>query len=497
MNDNPNQITEVNPSLLLPKMQREAVNAGAYTYQRGENLFTNLYSQWISNSISYFNSDRYEYNNGWVTEAYWNPYYTYVLKNILDIKGMAEKYPNYEEMYHIARIVAALGAARTTDIFGDIPYAEAGRGADKPKYDAQKDVYYDILNELKEATTALSAGFSSEQVKYASQDLFYGGNVEKWIKFGNSLRLRFALRISFADPEKAKQEGEAALASKLMELVDDRAYTITANIDDGHPMFVISNWNEFRMSATFERIYKTKSTVFDPRMELRWGVTQQSITDGSPEIKGIPNGLPGDQLPEYDVSSNPWGLLWAPTWNSAYVKPSSFTQPYPFDVMNYSEVCFLKAEAAIRGWANAGNAQTNYENGIRASFDEARLGVSTDLYSTANDDTYISTGIVQWNDGDDFEAKLEKIITQKWISLFPNGTEGWAEVRRTGYPALTPVVRSDDPSINAANGEFIKKLRYINMELESNEENARSASLNGGKGDGQNVRVWWDTGRYK
>ncbi|MDR1555744.1 MAG: SusD/RagB family nutrient-binding outer membrane lipoprotein [Tannerellaceae bacterium] len=497
MNKNPNTITEVNPALLLPKMQRETINSEAFNYQRGENLFANLYCQWISNSISYFNSDRYEYNDGWVTSAFWNPYYTYVLKDILDIKSMAETYPEYEEMYHIARIVAALSLARTTDIFGDIPYSEAGRGMDKPKYDAQKEIYYDILNELKEATTALSKGFAVEQKKYGASDIYYGGNVEKWIKFGNSLRLRFALRISFADPEKAKQEGEAALASALMGSMDDKAYTVTATVNDGHPLFVISNWNEFRMSATLEKVLKTWSTVPDPRMECRWGVTVQSIQEGTPDIKGIPNGLPSDQLPDYNSASNPWGLLWAPTWNSEHIKPTSFTQAYLFDIMSYSEVCFLKAEAAVRGWTNAGSAQANYENGIRASFNEARLDVSPDIYSTANDEVYIRTGNVQWKEADDFETKLEKIITQKWISLFPNGTEGWAEVRRTGYPRLTPVVRSDDPSINAAAGEFIKKLRYVNKELESNAENAKNPALNGGKGDGQHVRVWWDTGRYK
>lgn len=497
MNRNPNTITKVNPALLLPKMQREAVNSEANNYQRGENLFANLYCQWISNSAPYFNSDRYEYNDDWAATAFWNPYYTYILKDILDIKNMAENNPEYEEMYQIARIVAALSLARTTDLFGDIPFSEAGRGMDKPKYEAQKDIYYNILNELKEAATALSKGFAAGQNKYGASDLFYGGDAGKWIKFGNSLRLRFALRISFADPEKARQEGEAALASPLMESMDDRAYTVTTIANNGHPLFAISNWNEFRMSATLEKFLKTWSSVPDPRMECRWGVTEQSVLDGTPDFKGIPNGLPADRLPDYSSASNPWGLLWAPGWNLEHSKPASFTREYPLDVMNYSEVCFLRAEAAIREWAGAGNAQASYENGIRASFSEARLDVPPDLYSTANDDVYIATGNVQWKGADVFETKLEKIITQKWISLFPNGTEGWAEVRRTGYPKLTPVVRSDDPSIHAEAGEFIKKLRYVNKELESNEENAKNPALNGGKGDGQHVRVWWDTGRYK
>lgn len=496
MNTNPNTVTEVEPSLLLPKMQYEITNANAYEYQRGENLFANLYAQWMSNSISYFSSDRYEYNSSWATDAYWLPYYTYVLKNIIDIKNMAEKYPEYQEMYHIARIVAAVGAARTTDVFGDIPYSEGSIGIDKPKYDAQKDIYYDILKELREATEALAAGFDTEQKNYGGQDLIFKGDVEKWIKLGNSLRLRYAMRISFVDPEKAKTEGESALAAKMMLSTADNAYVITTVADRGHPLFVISNWNEFRMSSTFENAYKTLSTVHDPRMEFYWGVTEESIEAGKPEIKGIRNGLPADQLPSPSTSSSCWGLLWAPSWNSTHVKPSNFSIEAPIYLMTYSEVCFLKAEAAIRGWSNAGGAQANYEAGIRASFAEARLNVPTTLYSTTNDDTYITTGSVKWDEAATFEAKLEKVITQKWISLFPNGTEAWAEVRRTGYPKLTPIAKSDVTTINPAKGEFIKKLRYVDTELEVNSENARSESLNGGKGDGLHVRVWWDTARY-
>jgi hypothetical protein len=497
MNRNPNAINEINPQLLLPKMQYEVINANAYEYQRGENLFANQYCQWVANTAPYFNSDRYEYNSEWVTIGYWSPFYTYVLKEFLDIRRMTETHPEYEEMYHIARIVAAIGTARTTDLFGDVPYSEASRGIDQCKYDSQKDIYYAILKELREATEALSAGFNTGQLKYGASDFYYNGDVEAWIRLGNSLRLRYALRIAFIDPGKAKEEGEAALAQPMMTHTGDNAYLITSIEDSGHPLFVISNWNEFRMSATLENAYKTLSTVHDPRMECYWGVTEASVALNAPEFKGVLNGLPGDRLPPSNTASSTWGLLWAPTWNSSHVKPVSFAAEYPLYIMCYSEVCFLKAEAGIRGWADAGPVQSNYENGIRASFAEARWNVNPALYSTDDDETYLSTGNVKWNEGADFETKLEKIATQKWIALFPNGTEGWAEVRRTGYPKLTPIERSEDVSINVANGEFIKKLRYVNIERELNETNATSPERNGGKGDGQHVRVWWDTGRYK
>ena len=102
-----------------------------------------------------------------------------------------------------------------------------------------------------------------------------------------------------------------------------------------------------------------------------------------------------------------------------------------------------------------------------------------------------------WNDADGFEANLERIITQKWLGIYPNSEEAWAEFRRTGYPKLSPVKQSLEPTINPANGEFIKKLRYVDNEINNNKEYATDPALNGGQGDGLSVRVWWDTARYK
>ena len=119
-----------------------------------------------------------------------------------------------------------------------------------------------------------------------------------------------------------------------------------------------------------------------------------------------------------------------------------------------------------------------------------------DLYSTEEDEAYKTTGSVAWSSASDFEGHLKQIITQKWLAVYPNGVEAWSEFRRTGYPVLNPVKQSLEPKIKAENGEFIKKLRYVDDELREN-PNATSSALNQGKGDGLHVRVWWDTGRYK
>ena len=266
--------------------------------------------------------------------------------------------------------------------------------------------------------------------------------------------------------------------------------------------------DEARASKTMVDILQGYGAVPDPRLTLILSKSQAWVQgkDGAEEWKGVPNGLPVTELslPEYDNNHNSciWGYMWGYDWNSAekgdnISKPKTDADFTPLGLMNYSEVCFLKAEAALRGWQGAGDAKTNYENGIRASFEEMRANAPKDSYSKSNDDKYISEGNVAWNNADSFEAKLEKIITQKWIGIYPNSEEAWAEFRRTGYPKLNPVKQSLEPTINPKNGEFIKKLRYVDNELSNNKEYATDPTLNGGQGDGLSVRVWWDTARYK
>lgn len=504
MNENPLAAKEVSPALIFPKMLDYGFNCRSWEYQVGNNLHTNLYAQYFANTASYFASGRYDWKDNWVKDGFWRSYYVYLSKNLHTVKLMLEKNPKYDNMYQIMRIVSAMGASRTTDCFGDIPYFQAGQGIEESKYDSQKDIYYDIFKELTEAVTSLKLK-KEKQEDYKSQDIIFEGDLEKWIKLANSLRLRYALRLSFIDAEKAKKEGEAALKEILMTGNADNAGIKNAAANAGHSLWTISFWNEFRVSKTMIDIMLTESSVQDPRLPL-WFSQTQGYAYGQWDVRfqGLPNGLPASELtkPQYKVENNScvWGLNVYPEWNqNAKGSVNEGTVPKgtivkPHVIMNYAEVCFLKAEAALRGWAGSGNAQANYEEGILASFAEAREGVNSTLYSTANDKKYVNGGNVKWNDANSFEDKLKQIITQKWIAIYPNGTEAWTEFRRTGYPLLTPIVQSDLDLIKS--GEFIKKLRYIDDERNLNRY-AKETSLNQGKGDGQNIRVWWDTGRYK
>lgn len=502
MNEDPTGYTAGNPGYMMPYIQEQGARIGSWEYQVGDNLHTNLYAQYFANSASYFNSDSYTYNSDWVKDGFWNSYYVGVLKQVRALKEIAEGNSAYGNICQAARIFMAQCTAQTTDIFGDIPYKEAGLGNSNAAYDTQQSIYTDIFKELTEAVNYLNthkADASMVPFK-TNQDLIYDGNWDKWIKLGNSLRLRYALRLAYIDPTTAQREGEAALAAAggmLASNTDNAGVYISGKGANGWPLFQISGWGEYCMSKTMEDMLKTTSSVADPRLTLWFGHTKAS-TAASPEFKGIPNGLATTGLASYPDTerSYVWGLQTMPNWNTRDDNNSTFNVAKRQKVMDYSEVCFLKSEAALRGWAGAGNAETAYTDGIKASFAFEREGIDESLYSNANDNTYITTGSVAWSSESTLEGHLKQILTQKWLALYPNGVEAWTEFRRTGYPALTPVVVSLESTINAANGEFIKKLRYTDDERREN-PNATKATLNQNKGDGMNIRVWWDTNRYK
>lgn len=513
MNTDPSSLVTVSPAYILPYIQETGVNVDSWNYQVGNNLYTQMYCQYFSNTTQGWLTDSYGYNDGWASPGFWEPYYN-TLKHTKVIAEMAAENASYTNIYQMARITEATNTIGMTDCFGDIPYTEAGTGNTACAYDTQKDIYYDVFDQLKEAAEILGQNLSGQVNCSANNDLIYGGDIQKWIKLANSLRLRYALRLAYIDPDKAKAEGESALAGGVLTSNDDNAYVrIDASGSWGHPLYMICAWDCFVMSKTMADIMKESSTVLDPRTPMWFGITRgwfKNQASPDPAFKGdmfagAPNGMNATEMLAVDAdgfaansptnTSCNWGLQAFPTWNSQ-AELGDTKVAISMKVMNYAEVCQLKAEAALRGWSGAGNVQANYEAGIRASFAEERAGVDPSLYTTADDETYINTGWVKWDDAANTEEKLERIITQKWICLYPNSHEAWAECRRTGYPKLNPVLHSEDTSIKPANGEFIKKIRYCDAEYRDNKDNVSNPSLNQGQGDGANVRVWWDTKRY-
>lgn len=256
MNTNPGVVTEASLKYILPYVQEVGAHLDCTPYQRADNLYAQMYCQYFANADAGFASDRYGYNDSWSNEGFWQPYYK-TLKHMKVAKQTAENNPEETNICQMIRITQAYNTAGMTDTFGDIPYSEAGLGETKNKYDSQESIYQDIFKELTEAVNILKENREGQTTCTSDNDLVFGGDIQKWIRFGNSLRLRYALRISYIDPARAKSEGEAALASGVMTSNDDNAYMTASATGDwgwGHPLYMMSLWNGFCMSKTMENI---------------------------------------------------------------------------------------------------------------------------------------------------------------------------------------------------------------------------------------------------
>lgn len=453
-------VTKINPAYLFVSL----VDNGVYAdYQRNVNLFDDFYSQYFANSVNGFQSDRYLYNDGWVGNL-WKEFYTQRLTEYTKIVATCNTNPTvYSNETAMADIYMCYLWSRMTDKYGDIPYFKAGSG-DVSTYDPQSKIYPDLLKRLTDDVAKLKD--DANQSGYGSYDLLYKGDVSKWKKFGNSLRLRLAMRMSEVDSKTAQNEVKAAIEAGVMESNSDVAkVAMDASGWYDYLQQMAVNWDNIRISKTFTNYLNNQvAGTVDPRAQL-W---LRPVT-GQTNYDGLQNG--------WDIIPDGWQKLSTIRVSDGSYKdflPSSMACP----VMFYSEVCFLKAEAALRGWI-AGDANALYQEGVRASMDY--VGVDA---ATANN--YISKlpTISSMND-------FGQLITQKWIANFPNGVEAWAENRRTDYPILMPLASGISANATVASGQTVKRIRYPDNEHRLNEA-SMPANLNTLAKDRMDVKVWWD-----
>ncbi|WP_170178518.1 SusD/RagB family nutrient-binding outer membrane lipoprotein [Flammeovirga pectinis] len=507
MNTDPVEPTEIPPSMAIGNLLVNGNIAEWSRYQQAYTLYTSLYSQYFANTTNYFNSGRYIMNLGWVDYGFFRTQYWESTRMYDDIKAYSEKYPDFDNHYWIARIQYELSSARTSDQIGDMPYTEGGRGIDYPKYDSQEFIYNSVLTGLDSAYVML--GKFTDQPTYGGEDVIYNGDLQKWRQLANSLLLRYAIRVSKVDPALGRKWGTVALSRDLINSNADNATVATDphSFMRGHPLYEIAWWNEFRMSKTMQDYFTSTSTaVTDPRMYLYFDKVQREdvnaeelegykklnqegklvdftyseLKSGVYSIsfyKGVENGLPAEAIPA--MGNNPS--------DNSNIGPM-FNNNSRYMIMSYAEVSFLKSEAALLGWG--GNSEAAYLEGIRASWEYVATLSETQSFLSSIDPSKV-----------DMEAyikglptfsghELENIQQQKWIANFPDGCEGWAEYRRTGYPTLNKVVK-DDSGVDLGDG-FIKKLPYTESEITINAKNALDPSNNQGQGEGIHVRVWWD-----
>lgn len=467
----------------------------------------------------------------------WNRYYQISIKNLVDAIHRTGDMPNTNAALRIHR---AYMMAVLSDIYGDIPCTEAGMsfidGNATPKYDTQEEVYDFIFSELKACAAQLGTGTDAISGDVTS----LGGDQEAWKRYANTLRLRYAMRISDVAPERARTEFESALNADggIISSADEDAYI--KYIDAPFTLYDGAADLDFRANALGEMIYGqdpqspsfVSSTLFnymkkmhDPRLYriARCYIhTTRSQTDTSGNFDVTDEVLAwGERGGEGIVPCNV-GDAWWSDWVSAPANSdiptlNSLATLYPdkgYDKNNYparmirptiavafcnadcpgilitsAEVEFLLAEAASKGWNVPGDAESHYEAGIRASMQ--MLNNYYDIVSKISD-AEIEEYIAENPLGDN---PRESINTQAWILHLTNPNEGWANLRRSDYPALADrtllPVRGDFPHEDP-NMQTPVRLRYPLLEASYNSVNYEEAVDRLGGTDDWHTRVWWD-----
>jgi hypothetical protein len=450
INQNPNASQEAQPDYLLAG----ATKATADTYWgTSNNMDASLLFVQHWAKIQYTDPDRYIYTNTGFQEL-WSVGYTKSIVNFNQLIKLADAQanPNYKG---VALVLRSWVFTLLTDAYGDIPYKQAA-SIDQfltPGYDKQKDVYFALLEDLKAAQAALTTSGPA-----IAGDIIYNNKIGLWKKFANSLRLRIALRIADREPEKTKEvladiqaEGSGFISenSETAQL----AYLSSPNQNPISNLF--DNRDDYRISKT---IVDKLVTLSDPRLPVYASKPQDTAVH---TLVGIPNGLlVGD-------ASN-LGFAKTSKPGTYFLAPNA-----PAVIISYAEVMFDRAEAAARGFT-AENAEDLYKQAITASLKQ--YGVTD-----AEVGTYLASSAVQY-DASNFR---KSIGDQKWIALFGQGLEAFAEWRRLDYPKLQPAVAG------ALGGKMPLRFIYPGAEQSLNGPSYKAAVASQGP-DELTTKLWFD-----
>lgn len=414
LNENPNAPTGVATSLMLPKVQQDLVNTIV-----GESWgIGNIVIQHTSKN-QFVNEDRYLWGE---LNSIWNTTYANArhIRNIM-AQSEAQGQNNY---LGIALVLKSWMFSLCTDAYGDIPYTDATKareGVNQPKYDTQEAVYQGILADLSRANSIL--GTTGEVV---AGDLIFAGDVKKWKKLANALRIRALMRISTKRNVSADLKAilDNPVQNPIMEgNADNATYRYLATSPDQFPLFTarIGSFNEFRASKT---LLDVLVALGDKRLEIFFRPTPATESAAAPVYAGLPNGLSDVDALTFNGGPQNQSRIGSLFYENA-VTPQGLNTARGV-IMTYAELSFLLAEAAEKGLISGG-AEAHYLNGVRASMQ---------YYGITATDAYLGQPQVAYRGTQ--QEKLSKIGTQKWIALFYMGLEAWFDWRRTGIPALKP-----------------------------------------------------------
>lgn len=498
INTDRNSIATVGASelpFLFSKAEATAV-PNIWNYQIAQNLFADQYAQYFACTATYFPSDRLNIRMDWVGAAF-NPIYTDMVPQLQTILENSD--PSSAENA-LANVIWVLGFHRVTDYWGPIPYFSAGQPGNSVPYDAQDKIYDDFFKRLTSAAAVLKT--KTGETPFGSYDIIYGGDVSKWLKFTNTLRLRLALRISKVDPARAKAEAEAAVADGVLSSSpsDDALLKKSSSGSDNNGLSQMSDWNEFRMSATMESVM---TGYADPRLKEYWlpaGVTGSDPV-GTGTYEGLRNGLTSTQLTENANKATANSKI-GKRWSSPSFGGNADYLTTPQIIMGSAEAYFLRAEGALLGWNMGGTAKDLYASGITASMNQ--WGITDDAAIQA----YINSSAVPVAPNDylnspavssapikfasDLATQKEQVAIQKWLALFPDGNEAWADYRRGRSFIMYPVANSDNADITNTTTQWIRRIPFLLSETQNNGAAVEAAVPLLGGPDKLTTPLWWD-----
>lgn len=449
-NQNPNEAIDAQPDYLLANAIKSTADITLGSDASMET--TTLYIQhWAK--IQYTDPDKYTVSITNVQNV-WTNLYSQGLTDFAAVIKIGEKTGNVNYQA-VGLILKSWSFQLLTDLYGNIPYSEALKLETilTPKYDDQKDVYIGLLNDLKKAADLIDPAGSP-----ISGDLVYNGNLNKWKKFANALRLRIALRIADKDPVTAK--------AVVAELAANRSALIASNDEIAQLVYLASpNQNPVARDRETRDDYRVSKSVIDQLQALkdpRLAVFANKTVDATPTgYIGVTNGLPADSAAKLGFTkTSKLG-----DYFTAAASPAVF--------LNYSEVLFNLAEAAQRGFISD-NAAELYKAAVTASLQQFKVG-------NADIAAYLAQPSVTYN-----AANYKKSIgEQKWLALFSQGLEAFAEWRRLDYPQLKPAYAG------VLNGKIPARLTYPTGEQALNAANYKAAVAAQGE-DRLTTKLWFD-----
>ncbi|UEG53486.1 SusD/RagB family nutrient-binding outer membrane lipoprotein [Mucilaginibacter daejeonensis] len=465
INTDPNGTSNAQPQqLLAPAL----VNTLTINMLRSRNFNNELMQVTVDPGDSEGKVFRYDVKRTWADYT-WNGWYTQLMnfKDIYDIAARPEI--NNKAFMGIGQICQVWLFSLLTDTYGDIPYSQALKARDgnfSPAFDKQQDIYPDLFKRLEEANTLLTGAANVP----SNSDPVFAGNASKWRKFGNSLYLRLLLRVS------GKAEASAAVITKIKQIVDTNASDYPIMVDNSDA--AVLRWTgvgaltspfvggvreqDWRALNIAEFFINNLNTWQDPRLvQFRWPIAT---------YMGSYVGVPSGYTPGQGVVSKSYFL-------STTSATTLMTDPLMGNIMNFSELQFILAEAATKGWIS-GSAANYYKNGVLTGI---TFWIPT--YTTPID-TYMTAADINWNESLSLDGKMEKIHLQKYYSMFWTDFEQWFEYRRTGHPILPKGAGLRN------NGVMPARLTYPVYVQSANAANYSAAVAAQGP-DEINTQVWW------